>query len=479
MIPHLIHRVWLGGPEPADLRANHRAWQEMNTGWRVRTWGNHDLSTLNLSPELRAAFDGAEHHANGADVWRMRSDIVRAAILARHGGLYVDTDFVPLRPLADLFAGLECFAVEERPGTIANGLMGATPGHPFMAALVAALADHPTGVPVWRMTGPGLLTDVAATRDDLTLLPTPLFYPYHHRDLAGGAEPTIGADAVAHHTWTSARRRVTVLVPWRDTACHHRRAAYEHVAARYRTDHPDWQVIACADDGGHPWAKGEAIRNGLAKAAGDVLVVVDADVIVPGLDAAVAEVAARRALWAMPYATLHRLDETSSRKVRGGHEPTTDMACAEKPYMGVIAGGAVVIDRAVIDDVPPDPRFHGWGGEDVAWGHALITLAGRPWRSPEPLYHLWHPPAERISRDVGNEANAALFDEYLKATGDENAMRRLLAAANKGTPWEASQPRTSATGWWRHAVTGQVRHAVGRRAAHLGADWQECANPRG
>ena len=436
MIPRIIHRVWVGGPIPDDYAAAGDEWARLNPTWTVKLWDDSAIAKFGL--RNRHVYDAAERIATGSDVWRLRSDIARAEILARHGGIYADCDFEPVKAIPDaLLAGVNCFAVEEKPGLMANGFIGCTVNHPAMGVYVDAIgATTVTGGDqrrVWELTGPGLLTAMWRARDDVDLLPTRLFYPYHHHDL--GRNLHIGADVIAHHTWGSARRRVTVIVPWSDIGCEHRNAAKRYV--------------------------------------------LDADLVIPGLAETIEWVQRGRTRWAVPFSTLHRLDATATTEVLAGADPAPDMGHDEKPYEGVIGGGCLVVDRALAETCPPDPRFVGWGGEDVAWGHALFTLGGAVTRHDGPVYHLWHPPQERISRDVGNLRNHALYERYRDATGDRPAMRALIREANEGTPWEAPAVRESPTGWWRNADTGEVTHAIGRRAARLADEWEPCPDPRG
>src|SRR5690554_1413112 len=62
-----------------------------------------------------------------------RSDLVRYSVLEKHGGWYFDTDYLPLRPVADaerawnldgsrLFC-TEAWADKSNPGWIANGTL--------------------------------------------------------------------------------------------------------------------------------------------------------------------------------------------------------------------------------------------------------------------------------------------------------------------------------------------------------------------
>ena len=100
----------------------------------------------------------------------------------------------------------------------------------------------------------------------------------------------------------------------------------------------------------------------------------------------------------------------------------------ERPYHGWAGGGIVVTTGETYRQAPLDPRFVGWGQEDEAWALALSVLVGKPRRGTADLVHLWHPPAERKSRSVGNHNNLALLNRYQRAARNADAMRALVAA---------------------------------------------------
>jgi hypothetical protein len=60
-----------------------------------------------------------------------RADFIRAFLLARHGGLWIDSDCIVMRPLAEMLASLDrinFIAHRERQGQFSNGFVGASPG---------------------------------------------------------------------------------------------------------------------------------------------------------------------------------------------------------------------------------------------------------------------------------------------------------------------------------------------------------------
>ena len=98
----------------------------------------------------------------------------------------------------------------------------------------------------------------------------------------------------------------------------------------------------------------------------------------------------------------------------------------------------VAVRREVAFDCPMDATFKTWGGEDDAWGKALDTLHGHPYRPPHhaDLTHLWHPrlPGTRGGLLAGSPENEARRVRYFDAwrTHDDEAIRQLV---EEGRVW--------------------------------------------
>lgn len=231
------------------------------------------------------------------------------------------------------------------------------------------------------------------------------------------------------------RLTVSVLVPWRPDGADRDRA-WSYVQCWWAEQHPDWQVVtgACPDG---PWRKATAVADALARADGDLLVVADADVICAGIGEAAAQVQAG-AGWAIPHRKVHRLTATATEAVYTGAQPADVLGgLARKPYLGVEGGGLVMLPRTAYMEAPLDPRFETWGQDDESWAVALRSLVGPPWRGTADLWHLWHEPAERLNRHVGNKDGWALHIRYqLAAKEGPAAVRQLLneiVAVGEGT----------------------------------------------
>lgn len=221
---------------------------------------------------------------------------------------------------------------------------------------------------------------------------------------------------------------VAVVIPWR-AGCEWRERALAWVTSRYQAAFPDAEVVLGACAHGGAFNRSQAILDGATKTFADVIVVADGDCWSDGLPAALDGVF--DAGWAVPHRLVHRLSCDSTDRVLAGDEwrglpLSDDNAQDAKPYVGNETGTLVAVHRDVLNEVPPDRRFVGWGGEDQAWAIALNTLVGKPWRGTADLVHLWHPPQPRLNRVVGNQANRALYRRYIAARGNRQRMRELL-----------------------------------------------------
>ncbi len=188
-IPRVFHRIWFGSKLPEEYRRYGETWREHHPGWEMRLWTEKNLPEL----EDPGALERARHHAE-------RSNILRYALLARFGGVYVDTDFECLRNIEPLLGGVQAFSALVRPGRVANGILGAVPGHPaFRRALEESTARVGEGRSSILATGPKFMSDLLEQFPDVTIFGSERFYPYDWTE-----EPRSAAElpeAYAIHHW--------------------------------------------------------------------------------------------------------------------------------------------------------------------------------------------------------------------------------------------------------------------------------------
>lgn len=173
MIPRVLHQIWLG---PAELPERHQRWRRQfvrqNPGWDCRLWtdANHPPVFNRRAWDIAGGLPGTVGHA-------IRADILRLEILARFGGVYLDTDVRPVRPL-DEFCDVPAWAARERREIITNCAMGFPPNHPAMWRAVDLIDESFFRYRrVVDQAGPTLLRRVFPQYPDVVLYPPHYFQP--------------------------------------------------------------------------------------------------------------------------------------------------------------------------------------------------------------------------------------------------------------------------------------------------------------
>jgi hypothetical protein len=216
------------------------------------------------------------------------------------------------------------------------------------------------------------------------------------------------ADVAAAQNRTN-EPRVSILVPLRPEdgpEGEHRVKAWRFVERQWRRMYPNAQIVIGDDDGGEPYSKSNAVNDAYRKSSGDVLVVADADSWLEKdvLDKAI-EFALERQCLVVPWAKVWRLGPEGTKKLLRSRKKVpeiTDEMKAES-FEGpnpITAGTLFVIRRDAFERVQGmDPRFRGWGFEDIAFRRACDTLLPfrtRYWNGE--VISLYHPRPEKPQR---------------------------------------------------------------------------------
>lgn len=230
---------------------------------------------------------------------------------------------------------------------------------------------------------------------------------------------------------------VAVYIPARITD-DHRAAALEYVQGWYTRHLPGVPLILCTAPG-DVWSKGAAIAAGRAYAPEPgVMVIADADSFLtdPSILAAAIEMVSMGGAGAVtPHRRVYRLTERESTRITATPGARPRLGHTARPaYEGPIGGGITVVSAKAFDTVHGvDPRFEGWGGEDICFGWALETLSSVV-RLDGVLVHLWHPhPAPTLR---GSPESEALVARYR----DARLVPRRMEAVVAGDEWEPAEP---------------------------------------
>jgi len=209
-IPRVLHRIWLDDPMPAELAGYGAQLAALHEGWELRDW----RSTAELPPlRNQELFDRAEELCP-RDWKRFRSDLVRLELLWLYGGIYLDCDVEPLRPLDPLLDHAAWVVWSPNRGPhgrrlLTQAVLGSEPGHPFMDACIAAAppsVDRYGGRPLAQVVGPWMVHRVWESQQwpDVAVLPARAFGPQSNRDRDRGMPVDLDG-AFGHHKWANTR----------------------------------------------------------------------------------------------------------------------------------------------------------------------------------------------------------------------------------------------------------------------------------
>lgn len=209
---------------------------------------------------------------------------------------------------------------------------------------------------------------------------------------------------------------------------------------------PKAQLIICTDCH-KPFRKTNAVNSGFRLATGDVIAIIDADAFLD--HRAVLEAARRiredRREWFIPYRRMYRLTRYVTELVVSS-DPSDPLILGDPPvsHAWIDEGGqsvghhygalASIMPREAFEAVRGmDPRFEGWGGEDISFMRSIDTLYHRHKTLDEPAYHLWHPTKAGVWKGTKQwedqpraTMNTALTVRYNRAFNDPEAMRKLV-----------------------------------------------------
>ena len=160
-IPRRIVQFWDDPAPPADIARFMAEWQAASTGWSHARHTDREARAflqLHHGTTAVAAYNRLQEPAQ-------KADLLRLALLAEEGGVYLDADDRPRASAEALDGASALILYQEDFGTIGNNMLAATPGHPVMRRALAQALDamlRGDRDVVWLSTGPGLITRALA-----------------------------------------------------------------------------------------------------------------------------------------------------------------------------------------------------------------------------------------------------------------------------------------------------------------------------
>ena len=147
----------------------------MHPGWEAKTW--RDPLDQMAFPVLGDLF---ERPMPGAQL----AGLARLEVLWQYGGVYLDSDVEPIRSLDSLLWS-PVFVCREDGDWCNDAVIGAEPGHPFIAACMAGARMGVESGDDPGATGPKNLTTtlrLGSDYSDVTILAARAFGPIHYID---------------------------------------------------------------------------------------------------------------------------------------------------------------------------------------------------------------------------------------------------------------------------------------------------------
>lgn len=236
--------------------------------------------------------------------------------------------------------------------------------------------------------------------------------------------------------------KVSVIVPFREEPGTTRKASWQWLKKRWKALYPDFQLVVGKDEG-MPYSKTTAVNEGYTRAKGEILVICDADswvephFLFQGID-----YASQHPVMVVPWTSSWRLRAEESKAIMAlppdTQNPLTNEvknACTDFRPSPATAAMCIILQRKAFEDVGGmDPRFRGWGSEDVAFALACGTLLGQTKILSGEAWALWHSRPRtnngkgfRIWAGDSGGRNHLLGRKYRQAYRNPKAMWRLCS----------------------------------------------------
>ncbi|WP_404359003.1 glycosyltransferase [Cytobacillus firmus] len=207
-----------------------------------------------------------------------------------------------------------------------------------------------------------------------------------------------------------------------------RKLAFKWASQYYKKILPNSEMIIPSST--IPFNKAKAVNQAAKNAKGEILIIVDADIICCPQSISRAIKMLENTSWIIPYNKVLDITRKSTRallQTKADWPLSLKVDAIPRETGKVIpVGGINVMKRACFEAAGGfDERFQGWGGEDDALAAAMNTFCGHYKRIDQSIYHLWHP-RSKPSDNQNYKANLELAVRYCKAQGNKSEMRKII-----------------------------------------------------
>jgi inositol phosphorylceramide mannosyltransferase catalytic subunit len=179
IVPKKIHQIWLGSKMPKKYEKWIDNLKKYNPDYEYCLWDEEKILKLDLIN--RKQFIDAKNYG-------VKSDIARYEILYKFGGIYLDTDFEPLKKFNKKLLTFPFIAGQlfDNNPQIANGFIIASKGSVILRLIINNLCCFPknnlNANQILNYSGPFYLTRIIKKNlkkfKDIVILPSQYFYPW-------------------------------------------------------------------------------------------------------------------------------------------------------------------------------------------------------------------------------------------------------------------------------------------------------------
>jgi inositol phosphorylceramide mannosyltransferase catalytic subunit len=207
LIPKTIHYIWLGGKPMHPLMVQWRQeWESLHPGWEVKIWSETPGRPASLTSWHETLDSSFPELLRDSCHLSQKSNIWRYELLHRLGGLYLDTDFEPLKCIEPLIVGLKAFAgkchVANSPNmTIGcGGMFGCVSRDPWTKDLIENMPSRDPGISM--SLGASYFNEITSRHPEVHLFEPDVFYS-QRCEQPGHYKSPIPTAAYAVHRWSS------------------------------------------------------------------------------------------------------------------------------------------------------------------------------------------------------------------------------------------------------------------------------------
>jgi len=224
----------------------------------------------------------------------------------------------------------------------------------------------------------------------------------------------IKADSRLKEVISNNKKDVTIIIPFKSNE-EQRIKLLNYNLERYKNIIPEAEVIVSGCGESKEWIKGKAVNLAVNKAKGNIIIIIDSDVVI----------SKDNLIDLLKFAKGKRVVCLKGKKLDINEKSTEELLNKEISIIDVDLDKVMRWDKAVFCMTKDkflkckgfDERFEGWGGEELAFYKVLEIYFGKAKFIKGNMYHLWHKsqPTKEDYRTNKKNNNKRLLNLYKKA----------------------------------------------------------------